>query len=412
MLKIDIPSSTSSPTWRTLETFIRDQVQTCLQRVLDEEVDDLLGRGRHERRAADAVGYRNGYGKPRRVALMNGTITVRRPRVRGLDARFESRILPLFQRRTPEVAKLLPALYLHGLSSGDFTLALRGLLGDGAPLSASSVQRLTEDWQRDYAQWRREDLTPLEPVYVWADGIYVKAGLESTKAALLVLIAALADGSKVVLAVESGHRESTESWAEILRDLTARGLRAPACVIGDGALGLWNAVGQVWPQAAEQRCWNHKLRNVVDAVPLKQQADVQAAVQRIAAAESVATAEEERQRFHRAYRLRFPKACDRLDRDWARMLTYYQFPKEHWRHLRTTNVVESPFAAVRLRTTAAKRFKKVERATAIIWRLLQVAEKRFRKLNAPEQCRDVFRGVRYVDGLEVPVVSSTEKAAA
>ncbi|MFN8860971.1 MAG: IS256 family transposase [Gemmatimonadaceae bacterium] len=412
MLKIDIPSSTSSPTWRTLETFIRDQVQTCLQRVLDEEVDDLLGRGRHERRAADAVGYRNGYGKPRRVALMNGTITVRRPRVRGLDARFESRILPLFQRRTPEVAKLLPALYLHGLSSGDFTLALRGLLGDSAPLSASSVQRLTEDWQRDYAQWRREDLTPLEPVYVWADGIYVKAGLESTKAALLVLIAALADGSKVVLAVESGHRESTESWAEILRDLTARGLRAPACVIGDGALGLWNAVGQVWPQAAEQRCWNHKLRNVVDAVPLKQQADVQAAVQRIAAAESVATAEEERQRFHRAYRLRFPKACDRLDRDWARMLTYYQFPKEHWRHLRTTNVVESPFAAVRLRTTAAKRFKKVERATAIIWRLLQVAEKRFRKLNVPEQCRDVFRGVRYVDGLEVPVVSSTEKAAA
>lgn len=412
MVKIDIPSSTSSPTWRTLETFIRDQVQTCLQRVLDEEVDDLLGRGRHERRAADAVGYRNGYGKPRRVALMNGTITVRRPRVRGLDARFESRILPVFQRRTPEVAKLLPALYLHGLSSGDFTLALRGLLGDGAPLSASSVQRLTEDWQRDYAQWRREDLTPLEPVYVWADGIDVKAGLESTKAALLVLIAALADGSKVVLAVESGHRESTESWAEILRDLTARGLRAPACVIGDGALGLWNAVGQVWPQAAEQRCWNHKLRNVVDAVPLKQQADVQAAVQRIAAAESVATAEEERQRFHRAYRLRFPKACDRLDRDWARMLTYYQFPKEHWRHLRTTNVVESPFAAVRLRTTAAKRFKKVERATAIIWRLLQVAEKRFRKLNAPEQCRDVFRGVRYVDGLEVPVVSSTEKAAA
>jgi transposase-like protein len=412
MLKIDIPSSTSSPTWRTLESFIREQVQTCLQRVLDEEVDDLLGRGRHERRAAEAVGYRNGYGKPRQVALMNGTITVRRPRVRGLDARFESRILPLFQRRTPEVTKRLPALYLHGLSSGDFTLALRGLLGDGAPLSASSVQRLTEDWQRDYAQWRREDLTPLEPVYVWADGIYVKAGLESTKAALLVLIAALADGSKVVLAVESGHRESTERWAEILRDLTARGLRAPACVIGDGALGLWNAVGQVWPQAAEQRCWNHKLRNVVDAVPLKQQADVQAAVQRIAAADSVATAEEERQRFHRAYRLRFPKACDRLDRDWARMLTYYQFPKEHWRHLRTTNVVESPFAAVRLRTSAAKRFKNVERAEAMIWRLLRVAEQRFRKLNAPEQCRDVFDGRRYVDGVEVSTESSTQKAAA
>jgi transposase-like protein len=412
VLKIDIPAATSSPTWRTLESFIREQVQTCLQRVLEEEVDELLGRARHERRAADAAGYRNGYGKPRQVALMNGTITVRRPRVRGLDARFESRILPLFQRRTPDVATLLPELYLHGLSSGDFTLALRGLLGDGAPLSASSVQRLTEDWQRDYAQWRRQDLSTLEPVYVWADGIYVKAGLESTKAALLVLIAALADGSKVVLAVESGHRESAESWAEILRDLTRRGFRAPACVIGDGALGLWNAVGQVWPHVAEQRCWNHKLRNVVDAVPLRHQPDVQAAVQKIAAAESVADAERERQDFHHQYRLRFPKACERLDRDWARMLTYYQFPKEHWRHLRTTNVVESPFAAVRLRTSAAKRFKKVERATAIIWRLLQVAEKRFRKLNAPEQCRNVYRGVRYADGLEVLAVSSTQKAAA
>ena len=219
-----------------------------------------------------------------------------------------TRILPLFQRRTPEVAHLLPELYLHGLATGDFTLALRGLLGDGAPLSASSVQRLTEDWQRDYQRWRQRDLSALEPVYVWADGIYVKAGLESTKAALLVLIAGLADGSKVVLAVESGHRESTESWAEILRDVTARGLCVPACVIADGALGLWSAVAQVWPHAAEQRCWNHKLRNVVDAVPLKQQPDVQASVQRIAAAESVADAEHERQAFHRAYRLRFPKA--------------------------------------------------------------------------------------------------------
>lgn len=247
---------------------------------------------------------------------------------------------------------------------------------------------------------------------MWADGIYVKAGLESTKAALLVLVAGLADGTKVVLAVESGHRESTESWAEILRDLTARGLVAPACVIGDGALGLWNAVAQVWPTAAEQRYWNHKFRSVVDAVPLKHQPDVQAAVQRLAAAESVAAAEQEQHAFHRAYRLRFPKASERLDRDWSRMLTYYQFPKDHWRHLRTTKVVESPFAAVRLRTSAAKRFKKVERATAIIWRLLLIAEQRFRKLNAPELCRDVFRGVRYADGVAIPIVRTVRKAAA
>ena len=413
MMKIDIPATASSPTWSTLETCIREQVQTCLQRVLDDEVDALLGRGRHERRAADpVVGYRNGHGQPRPVASMNGTVSIRRPRVRGLDARFASRILPLLPRRTPEIATLLPERYWHGLSSGDVTRALRGLLGDGAPLSASRVQRLTDDWQRDSAPWRTQDVSALEPVCVWADGIYVKAGLESTKAALLVLIAALADGTKVVLAVESGHRESSERWAEILRDLRARGLPAPACVIGEGALGLWNAVGQVWPHAAAQRCWNHQLRNVVDAVPLKYQPDVQGAVPRLAAAESVAEAEHERQRFHRDDRLRFPKACERLDRDWARMLTYHQFPKEHWRHLRTTTVVESPFAAVRLRTSAAKRFKKVDRATAIIWRLLRVAEKRFRKLNAPEPCRDVSRGVRYADGLEIPAVSPTQKAAA
>ena len=412
MTKIDIRTAASSPTWPSLEAFIREQVQACLQRVLEEEVEELLGRTKHARRVDDATGYRNGYAKPRQLALMNGTVTVRRPRVRNLDERFVSRVLPLFQRRTPEVARLLPELYLHGLASGDFTLALRGLLGDGAPLSASSVQRLTEDWQRDFTRWQQRDLSALEPVYVWADGIYVKAGLESSKAALLVLIAGLADGTKVVLAVESGHRESTESWAHVLRDLTARGLQPPACVIADGALGLWSAVAQVWPMAAEQRCWNHKLRNVVDAVPLKHQAEVQAAVQRIAAAESVAEAERERQVFHRTYGPRFPKASERLDRDWARMLTYYQFPKDHWRHLRTTNVVESPFAAVRLRTSAAKRFQKVERATAIIWRLLLVAEQRFRKLNAPELCRAVFRGVRYVDGVEVPVVSTVRKAAA
>jgi len=257
-----------------------------------------------------------------------------------------------------------------------------------------------------------EDRSTLEPVSVWADGLYGKAGLESTKAALRVLIAALADGTKVVLAVQSGHRESAESWAELLRDLMARGFRAPAWVIGDGALGLWNGVGQVWPHVAEQRCWNHKLRNVVDAVSLTHHPAVQAAVQRIAAAESVADAERERQHFHREYRFRFPKACDRLDRDWARMLTYDQFPKEHWRHLRTTNVVESPVAAVRLRTSAAKRFKRVERATGIIWRLLRVAEERFRTLNAPEQCRDVFDGVRYIDGTAEPASSSTQKAAA
>lgn len=413
MSKINEAAIASSPTWPTLEAFVRSHVQRCLQQVLEEEVDAVLGRHKSERRTDEAApGSRNGYGKPRQLALMNGTITLQRPRVRGLDDRFVSRILPLFQRRTPEVAALLPELYLHGLASGDFELALRGLLGDAAPLSASAVQRLTHDWHAQYATWKTQDLSRLELVYVWADGLYVKAGLESSNAALLVLIGGLADGTKVVLAVESGQRESTESWATVLRDLTARGLRAPRCTMGDGALGLWGAVAQVWPTSAEQRCWNHKLRNVVDAVPLKQQPRVLAAVQTIAAAESVADAETVRRAFHRAYRLQFPKACDRLDRDWARMITYYAFPKEHWRHLRTTNVVESPFAAVRLRTSAAKRFKKVENATAIIWRLLRVAEQRVRKLNAPNLCKDVFHGAQYQDGIAIPSTPSPMKAAA
>jgi len=407
----------SSPVWATLEAYARTHIQTFVQRLLEEEVDALLGRQRSERRAPETPpGYRNGYGKPRRLALTNGTITVRRPRVRDLDARFESRLLPLFRRRTQEVGALLPELYLHGLATGDFELALRGLLGDAAPLSASSVQRLTAEWQHDYAAWGQRDLSDVPLVYVWADGLYVKAGLEDSKAALLVLIGGLADGTKVVLAVESGQRESVESWAAVLRDLTARGLGAPKLTVADGHLGIWAALGQVWPASGEQRCWNHKLRNVVDAVPRKAQPAVRAHVQRVAAAESRGAAERERRAFRLAYQARYPKAVERLERDWPRMVAYYAFPREHWRHLRTTNVVESPFAAVRLRTSAAKRFKRVENATALIWRLLRVAEQHFRKLNAPQLCAEVYAGVAYADGHRIittePSPEHAEKVAA
>lgn len=395
-------SAASRPLWATLETYAREHIQQFVQRLLEEEVDALLGRAKSERRsAATSVGYRNGYGKPRQLALTRGTITVQRPRVRDLDERFVSRVLPLFQRRTREVGELLPELYLHGLSTGDFELALRGLLGDAAPLSASSIQRRKADWQVQYDAWRRRDLSDLSLVYVWADGIYVKAGLEQSKAALLVLIGALADGRKVVLAVESGQRESTESWATILRDLTARGLDAPKLTVADGHLGIWSALAQVWPESAEQRCWNHKMVNVLDAVPEKAQPAVKAHLQKIANADSRATAEGERRSFRLAYQQRFPKAVERLERDWERMVAYYNFPQEHWRHLRTTNVVESPFAAVRLRTTAAKRFTKVEHATALIWRLLLVVEQHFRKLNAPHRCAEVVAGVAYQDGARV-----------
>jgi transposase-like protein len=200
---------------------------------------------------------------------------------------------------------------------------------------------------------------------------------------------------------ESGQRESTESWATVLRDLKSRGLEAPKLTVADGHLGIWSALAQVWPESAEQRCWNHKLRNVLDVVPEKAQLEVKVHLQRIASAESRAAAERERRNFRLAYQQRLPKAVERLERDWERMVAYYAFPCEHWRHLRTTNVVESPFDAVRLRTSAAKRFNKVENATALIWRLLLVVEQHFRKLNAPHLAAEVYAGVAYQDGRRV-----------
>jgi putative transposase len=399
--------------WEALEAFARDGVQRLLQRVLEEEVDQLLGRRRYERRdVVDAApGYRNGFGKPRRVSLSLGTITVRRPRVRGLEGRFESRVLPLFKRRTAEVGRLLPELYLHGLAQGDFDLALRGLLGEGAPLSATSIARLKASWQAEYEAWRRRPLDDLEPVYLWADGIYVKAGLEKEKAAMLVVLAALRDGRKVVLAVESGYRESTESWAALLRDLQARGLRPPRLVIADGHLGIWSALAAVFPTLAEQRCWNHRILNVLDKLPKKLQAEARALLTAIPYAETREGAERAKRAFQTWCAKRGVGAVGQLlDQDWERLVTFYAFPREHWKHLRTTNPVESPFAAVRLRTAAAKRFKKVENATAVIWKTLLVAERSFRRLDAPELLAEVAEGVVYVNGERIKRVN--EKAAA
>ena len=405
---------TSSPTWETLEAFARQSMQQLLQRLLEEEVDGLLGRGRYERREAvdPAAGYRNGFGKPRRVSLSSGTLTVRRPRVRGLTERFESRLLPAFKRHTEEVGRLLPELYLHGLALGDFDLALRGLLGDGAPLSAAAIARLKAGWQAEYELWRTHSVADLEVVYLWVDGIYVKAGLEKDKAAMLVVLAGLRDGRKVILAVESGYRESTESWAALLRDLKRRGLRAPKLVIGDGHLGIWGALTAIFPEAAEQRCWNHRIMNVLDKLPRTRQAEARSLLTKIPYAATREEAERQKQAFQAWCAKRgLAEVGRRLDRDWERMVTFYQFPHEHWKHLRTTNPVESPFAAVRLRTAAAKRFKKVENATAVIWKTLLVAEHTFRRLDAPELLPDVAHGVEYVNGVRA-VNRRDEKVAA
>jgi putative transposase len=403
----------SSDIWERLEAFVREHIQWFIQALLEEEVTALLGRPKSAPRTAVDTprGMRNGYGKPRRLSLTTGTIIVRRPRVRGLADRFVSRVLPLFTRRTREVSELLPQLYLHGLALGDFELALRGLLGDAAPLSAASLTRLKARWQLEYEAWQQRRLEDLEVVYVWADGLYVKAGLEDTKAALLVMIGALTDGRKVILAVESGQRESKESWRAVLRDRRARGLQPWRCTIADGHLGIWAALAEQQPAAAEQRCWNHRITNVLDAIPPKHQAQARTLLCAMPYAESQTACEKLRAQFVKRYRPLAPKAVERLLHDWERLITFYQFPREHWRHLRTTNVVESPFAAVRLRTTAAKRFKRVPSATAMIWKVLQVAESTFRRLNAPELLPTVYAGVQYMDGVKQTTISHQEVAA-
>jgi putative transposase len=399
----DAPGA-STVVWESLEAFVRLKVQEFIQTLLEAEVTALLGRAKSERRvgADPAPGYRNGYGKPRQLCTGVGTVTVRRPRVRGLDARFESRVLPLFARRTPTVRDLLPELYLHGLSLGDFDLALRGLLGEAAPVSASTVARLKATWQEQYQAWKHRSLSDLEVVYLWVDGLYVKAGLEKGKAALLVVIAALRDGSKQVLAIESGQRESIQSWAAVLRDLKARGMNCPRLVIGDGHLGIWGALAHVYPEADEQRCWNHRTLNVLDRVPKREQPTARLLLTSIPYADSRQEAEHRKGQFQGWCQQKGLAAAGQLlDEDWERLVAFYAYPQEHWKHLRTTNVVESPFAAVRLRTNAAKRYQRVENATAVIWRLLMVAQQRFRRLDAPEKLAELAEGATYEDGVRV-----------
>ena len=403
----------SRPEWDHLEDWLRGQVQGLIQHVLEEEVTEFLGRARSARRSGSDSdsGYRNGHSRSRKLTLSSGTIRVRRPRVRDTEERFESRLLPLFVKRSRQIAELIPELYLHGLSEGDFDLALRGLLGDDAPLSASTVSRLKERWNAELSEWRGRRLDELEVVYVWVDGVYVKAGFEREKAAVLVAIGALSDGSKVVLSAEPGYRESTRSWSAVLRDLRDRGMGCPRLVVGDGHLGIWGALRNVYPEAAEQRCWNHKIINVLDRLPKRQHESAKLMLRNIPYAESRAEAERMRTVFSRWCREHsYERAAESLERDWERMATFYDFPLEHWRHIRTTNPVESPFAALRLRTDAGKRYKRVDRAIAVIWKMLLVAESRFRRLKAPDLMRDVYQGAKYDDGIVMNTM--TEKVAA
>ena len=413
--KTTAAESASRVCYETMEAHARSCIQRWLQELLEAEVSEFLGRARSQRRAEleePRAGYRNGYGKPRKVALTAGTITVRRPRIRNLEQRFESRVLPLFKRRSSELGAMLPQLYLHGLASGDFELALRGLLGEGAPLSAGSLMRLKGAWQAEYAAWKRADLSQLELVYWWADGLYVKAGLSDRKAALLVIVGATTSGEKVLVACEAGERESKESWCELLRDLKQRGLKFPRLTVADGHLGIWAALGELHPGGAEQRCWNHKIVNVLNALAKQDQPEAAKRLSAMMYATSRAACERKRDEFLLRFKKTDPKACATLTRDWERLVSFFDYPQEHWIHLRTTNIVESPFHAVRLRTDASRRFKKVDNAEAMIWKLLLVAQKSWRALNAPHLMREVYDGKTFKDGIAVSSKTTPTRKAA
>jgi putative transposase len=388
--------------YEELEAFARARICEHLQDLLEQEVTEWLGREKSERKqnALEQRGYRNGYGRTRRFTMSIGTVAIRRPRVRDLGERFESRVLPLFRRQSKQVRELIPELYLHGLASGDFELALRGLLGEGAPLSASSLQRLKEKWEGEYEEWKSAAIEEKQWAYLWADGIYVKAGIGKEKAALLVVIGVKEDGTKQFLALEAGYRESKESWAGVLRELKKRGVKTVRLFVGDGNLGLWAAVGEVYPQAQEQLCWNHKMLNVIDAVSKKEQVEVKRHLNAMMYAQSRPEAFQERKKFEQAFRHN-AKAVQTVVENWERLTTYYDFPREHWKHLRTSNVVESPFSRVRLRTAASRRFKSQTNATYLIWKTMMVAEMSFRKLNAPELVERVARGTKYNNGEQV-----------
>lgn len=353
-----------------LEQFAREKIRGHLQDLLEQEVSEWLGREKSERKvnADEQPGYRNGYGRPRRLAMSLGTIEIERPRVRDLSERFKSKVLPMFKRQTQEVRDL--------------------------------IQRLKEKWQNEYTQWTNAPIEQGRWAYLWADGIYVKAGLGKEKTALLVVIGVKSDGSKCFLALEAGYRESKESWAGVLRQLKGRGLKQPRLFVGDGNLGLWAAVSEVYPQAQQQLCWNHKMLNVIDTVSRKEQSQVKRHLQAMMYAENREQALAERKKFEQAFR-HSPKTIKTVVENWERLTTYYDYPREHWKHLRTSNVVESPFSRVRLRTAASRRFKSQLNATCLIWKTLMVAEMSFRKLNVPHLVDKVARGMKCNNGAEV-----------
>jgi putative transposase len=409
----------------TLDDLAREGARRMIAAALEAEVDEYVGAFVDELADGKRLVVRNGRARERRVTVGSGTIPVRAPRVNdkrvdeesGERRRFSSRILPAYARRSPKVTEVLPILYLHGLSTGDFGPALRDLLGeDASGLSSSSISRLTESWQAEHAAFCNRELRFHRYAYLFVDGVNVAVRLgEDSKLCLLVVIGVREDGCKELLAVQDGYRESEDSWAAVFRDLRDRGLNEPKLMTGDGALGAWAALRSVFPGAREQRCWVHKTANVLDALPKRLQPRAKSLLHEMAEAPSRADARKALERFRAEFDAKYPKAVAKLDKDWDTLTAFYDFPAEHWRHLRTTNPIESSFATVKLRTKVTKGAGSKKAALAMAYKLLDAAQERWRRCNGHELVGDVLAGVKFKDGIKVTEDDTTttdEKVAA
>lgn len=393
---------------KDLDGLALEGARRMIAAALEIEVEDFLDRHRGERgEDGRAPVVRNGYGQLRQVTTGTGTLKIRTPRVRdrrdaGERERFSSKILPKYARRSPKVGEVLPVLYLRGLSTGDFRPALESLLGkDAAGLSPTNIVRLKKTWMDEYRAWRRRDLSGKDFVYVWVDGVHFSIRLEDDRLCALVVLGVLADGTKELVAIEDGYRESKESWLSLLRDLKKRGMKDPALATGDGALGFWGAMREVWPVTREQRCWVHKMFNVVDKFPSRLQPRAKEMLNGIMKADKKSVAEKLMREFSGEFAAKYPKAVETLEKDRDVLLTFFDFPAQHWVHLRTTNPIESTFSTVKLRTRVTRGAGSRNTALSMAYKLMMTASQRYRSVVQSDLVAKVRAGVRFVDGVAV-----------
>lgn len=392
-----------------LTDLLREGARRLLAEAVEAEVAAWIDAHAHLKDAAGRCQVvRNGHLPERTIQTGLGDLDVKQPRVhdrRPGDRRepFTSAILPPYLRRTRSLEELIPWLYLKGVSTGDFSEALRAILGPDAPgLSATTVTRLKAIWEGDYESWSKRSLAGKRYVYIWADGVHFNIRLEQERQCILVLMGATAEGKKELIAVADGYRESEQSWKELLLGCKARGLSIePSLAVGDGALGFWKAIGQVWPSTQGQRCWVHKTSNVLDKLPKGVQPKAKAALHGIYEAETKAAAEKAFDLFVATYEAKYPKATECLAKDRGPLLTFYDFPAEHWRHIRTTNPIESTFATVRLRTAKTKGSGSRTACLTMVFKLMEGASRGWRSLNGSPRLQAVVSGAKFVDGIEV-----------